>query len=246
MSNYFDNQTKWSWKNDGERVIVTTEHNHPKVHSHTMDITNVSIGEMIDNPGKVMGEAHRAVPHEYKENKPHESPNNNKVKENPKMGKREDFLERLKVDPETQAKIDQASKNHHNNNNSSKNTKNHESGRERGDDGPGREGRESGLKSGNKSNNNVSNMRADMKANSNINTAKSQLSKNGQAANHSGKTTSPTVTGNNSSGKTASTGNTGHGGSNGTSAGGHGSPGGTSGGGHGGPGGISGGGHGGH
>lgn len=44
MSNYFDNQTKWSWQNDGEKVIVTTEHSHPKVHTHTMDITNVPIG----------------------------------------------------------------------------------------------------------------------------------------------------------------------------------------------------------
>ena len=56
MSNYFDNQTKWSWQNDGEKVIVTTEHSYPKVHTHTMDITNVPIGEMIDNSGKVMGE----------------------------------------------------------------------------------------------------------------------------------------------------------------------------------------------
>ena len=68
MSNYFDNQTKWSWKNDGEKVMVTTEHSkNNKVHSHTLDITEVPIGEMVDNTGIVMGDAHRAASHDYKD-----------------------------------------------------------------------------------------------------------------------------------------------------------------------------------
>ena len=102
MSNYFDNQTKWSWQNDGEKVIVTTEHSYPKVHTHTMDITNVPIGEMIDNSGKVMGEAHRAVPHEYKDSKQNQNKNKNNGLENTLEGKEnmsskahQDFCESL-------------------------------------------------------------------------------------------------------------------------------------------------------
>lgn len=66
MSNYFDNQSTWSWHVDKNHVTVTIEHTYPKPHSHTLDVTNVPIGEMVDNPGKVMGQAHRAVSHDYK------------------------------------------------------------------------------------------------------------------------------------------------------------------------------------
>lgn len=64
MSNYFDNQDKWSWQISDKEVLVTTDHGN---HTHTMEITNVPIGEMVDHTGQVMGDAHRSVPHDFKE-----------------------------------------------------------------------------------------------------------------------------------------------------------------------------------
>lgn len=52
MSNYFDNQDKWSWQVDDDGVHVTTDHGD---HTHTLDVTNVPIGEMTDNTGQVNG-----------------------------------------------------------------------------------------------------------------------------------------------------------------------------------------------
>lgn len=64
MSNYFDNQDKWSWQISDNEVLVTTDHGD---HTHTMNITNVPIGEMVDHTGQVMGDAHRSVSHDFKE-----------------------------------------------------------------------------------------------------------------------------------------------------------------------------------
>ena len=64
MSNYFDNQDKWSWQVSDKEVLVTTDHGN---HTHTMDITNVPIGELADHTGQVMGDAHRAASHDFKE-----------------------------------------------------------------------------------------------------------------------------------------------------------------------------------
>lgn len=64
MSNYFDNQNKWSWQVSDKEVLVTTDHGN---HTHTIDITNVPIGEMADHTGQVMGDAHRAASHDFKE-----------------------------------------------------------------------------------------------------------------------------------------------------------------------------------
>ena len=44
MSNYFDNQDKWSWNISEKEVLVTTVHGN---HAHTLDIMNVPIGEII-------------------------------------------------------------------------------------------------------------------------------------------------------------------------------------------------------
>lgn len=63
MSNYFDNQDKWSWQISDKEVLVTTDHGD---HTHTMDVTNVPIGEMVDHTGQVMGDAHRAASHDFK------------------------------------------------------------------------------------------------------------------------------------------------------------------------------------
>lgn len=65
MSNYFDNQQKWSFNvTPGESVFVTTDHGD---HTHTLDISHVSIGDMEDNTGQVMGDAHREASHDFKE-----------------------------------------------------------------------------------------------------------------------------------------------------------------------------------
>lgn len=64
MSNYFDNQAKWSWQVSEKTVLVTTDHGS---HTHTMDVTNVPMDEMVEHSGKVMGDAHRSVPHDFKE-----------------------------------------------------------------------------------------------------------------------------------------------------------------------------------
>lgn len=63
MSNYFDNQPKWSWQVSDNKVLVTTDHGN---HTHTMEVTNVPIGEMVEHTGQVMGDAHRSVPHDFK------------------------------------------------------------------------------------------------------------------------------------------------------------------------------------
>ena len=69
MSDYFDNQSNWSWCiQDGKAVIVThhpPHHANDVYHSHTVDITNVQIGQ-LDDPGtvnEIMGNAHRAASH---------------------------------------------------------------------------------------------------------------------------------------------------------------------------------------
>lgn len=64
MANYFDNQDKWSWQISDKEVLVTTDHGD---HTHTMEVTNVPIGEMVENTGQVMGDAHRAASHDFKE-----------------------------------------------------------------------------------------------------------------------------------------------------------------------------------
>lgn len=63
MSNYFDNQKRWSWTCDGTSVKVETDHGD---HEHKLDITNVSIGDICENTGKIMGDAHRAASHDKK------------------------------------------------------------------------------------------------------------------------------------------------------------------------------------
>ena len=63
MSNYFDNQKSWSWTCDGTSVKVETDHGS---HTHTVDITHATIGDMYDNLGQIMGDAHRASSHDKK------------------------------------------------------------------------------------------------------------------------------------------------------------------------------------
>lgn len=64
MANYFDNQKSWSWNVTGDKAEVITDHG---THTHTLDLTEVSVGELADNTGQVMGDAHRAASHDFKE-----------------------------------------------------------------------------------------------------------------------------------------------------------------------------------
>lgn len=238
MSNYFDNQSQWSWRISEEGVFVTTDHGN---HTHTLEVTNISIGEMANQTGEVMGKAHRAAPHDYKDLKIITDRND---KGDLKMGDKQSFLDRIRVDDITKEKLNEVSKDYSQMQSTAKKTD--DGGRERGDDGPGKQGRESGLKSGSK----VEAMRMDMKAESN--TPKGQLSQNGKALPDSGQTSASISGGKAVSGNGVSVGGKGSSGGEGSSGGGHG----TSGGGHGGSAGgsgvsggghgVSGGGHGGH
>lgn len=64
MANYFDNQTNWSWNVTADKAEVITDHG---THTHTLDLTEVSVGDLADNTGQVMGDAHRAASHDFKE-----------------------------------------------------------------------------------------------------------------------------------------------------------------------------------
>lgn len=64
------------------------------------------------------------------------------------MSDKNSFRDSLRVDSETMAKLDNVSKNYSSKKSSTSKTEN-SGGRERGDEGPGRQGREPGYKSGN-------------------------------------------------------------------------------------------------
>ena len=63
MSNYFDNQSNWSWTVTNNSISVTTDHGD---HTHTLDLNNATFGDMLDNGDKTMGDAHRAASHDKK------------------------------------------------------------------------------------------------------------------------------------------------------------------------------------
>lgn len=170
MSNYFDNQSSYSWKVSQDSVLVTTDHGD---HTHTLDITNVPIGEIVDNTGKVMGEAHRAASHDYKASNISTEKENNGENN---MSERSTFLESLKVDRETQEKLQTVLKDYNSSERKGK-EKVEEGGRERGDDGPAKYGRESDLKATSK----VSKIRTDIKSNPNTNSMNGQTGKKGKA-----------------------------------------------------------------
>lgn len=132
MSNYFDNQKNgWEWHVTDNNAEVTTDH---VTHTHTLDLSKVTIGDITDNPGKTIGDAHRNTTHDYKT-----------AEEVKVMSKdRNGFLESIRYDEATIAKINEAFR-QHNTSTKSKSSIN-DGGRERGDEGPGNHGREGGLK----------------------------------------------------------------------------------------------------
>jgi hypothetical protein len=85
MSNYFDNQEKWSWQISEKGVYVTTDHGD---HTHTLQVTDVPVCEMNDNTGQVMGDAHRFASHDFKESAEVENTNTeeNTEEENTNIG----------------------------------------------------------------------------------------------------------------------------------------------------------------
>ncbi|MCD8146020.1 MAG: hypothetical protein LUD84_01875 [Clostridiales bacterium] len=174
MSNYFDNQSNWSWNVSDGKAEVVTHHTNPKPHSHTLDVTNVSIGEMMENPGNVMGEAHRAASHDYV------TTENSGGKES-EMAEKGSFLDSIRCDDATIARTNEVARNFSQKQVNAKG-KADEGGRERGDDGPGKQGRESGAYKGSS---HVSAIRADMTTGK---TASPSQGKGGQAA---GKSAAP-------------------------------------------------------
>ena len=63
MSNYFDNQDRWSWTVTDESVLVKTDHG---THTHTLNLTDSKFGDLVENGGKTLGDAHRSVSHDPK------------------------------------------------------------------------------------------------------------------------------------------------------------------------------------
>ena len=136
MSNYFDNQPNWAWSIHDGKAFITTDHGS---HSHTLDVSKASIGELADpkSSGKVLGDAHRAATHDKK------TPNLNAEGEGMS---RSSFLDSLRVDARTQAELMNVSKNFKAEAKTTAKGKDQDGGRERGDEGPGSHGRDSGNK----------------------------------------------------------------------------------------------------
>lgn len=247
-SNYLDNDSnsKWEWHIDNEKVEIVTRHDHPKEHEHHADVTKVPIGEMVDNPDPIIGQAHRNSAHYYKDGKirPSENTNIEKDAKNMSYGK------------EHQAFVESLNPANYRGETGLTNTGAKKTSSE--DDGKGQRALDHPKGKNDKA---VKQMRSDMKNDSKIKDAKDAKANVTKAQNVSPKgaegksgtnTVSKSTNGNGSKGgnTTGGKGNTGIGkggastGGKGGSPGGHGTPGGNSGG-HGGGLGSSGGGHGG-
>lgn len=70
MSNYFDNNAgKFKWEigsTDGIVTSVKVRVDHGD-HTHTLDLTKAKLGDLVDAPNRVFGDAHRATSHDKKE-----------------------------------------------------------------------------------------------------------------------------------------------------------------------------------
>ncbi|MBR3517877.1 MAG: hypothetical protein IKO10_16365 [Lachnospiraceae bacterium] len=67
MSDYFDNESNAnaSWNVTDDKVEYVVDHGD---HTHSLDLTSVTLEEMYENTNQVMGDAHRAASHDYKDN----------------------------------------------------------------------------------------------------------------------------------------------------------------------------------
>lgn len=132
MSNYFDNQRKWAWTVSDGQVEVTTDHG---THTHTLDLNKTTIGDIAKNTGQVMGDAHRAASHDFKEK------GEQKMNEDAKAFR--DSL-RVQVDEKAMKMLTEKAQNAEKNRS---NTQNKDyGGRELGEEGPGNLGRASEYK----------------------------------------------------------------------------------------------------
>lgn len=224
-SNYLDNDsnTGWSWQVDGDKALIITKHDHPKEHEHRLDVTDIPVGEIVDHPDYIIGKAHRVSAHYYADGTVKKS-KNSKGKELTDMSSskaHQAFAESLnpKNYGNENAPTDHGIK-------SASQEKSGEGGRERGDEGPGREGRAPEFKG--KENTNISNMRAFMKTGSEGRGITSQQGKGSKGIDGAGKTAVSVMSGNAHAGESGG----GIGGHGGTSGGGHGIGGGNNGAGH--------------
>lgn len=151
MSNYFDNQTSWEWHVSDNNTEVFTDHGN---HTHTLNLSGISISQLASDTGRIMGNAHRASTHDFK---------TNDNKEKTDMANRSEFLKQLKVDNHTLDKLNDVIRNYNSNAVQASKVKETSSGRERADDGPHKQGREADLKASS-SPSKVTSMKADMAA----------------------------------------------------------------------------------
>lgn len=65
MSNYFANKNNQNAEIQvrENKVYVAVVHGN---HTHTLDITNATAEDLLNNPGKVFGDAHRKSTHDKK------------------------------------------------------------------------------------------------------------------------------------------------------------------------------------
>ena len=63
MSNYFDNQNRWSWTVTDKSAKVETDHGS---HTHSVDVSKATLEAMYNNGGRTMGDAHRSTTHDKK------------------------------------------------------------------------------------------------------------------------------------------------------------------------------------
>lgn len=64
MNNYFDNQTSWEWHVSDNNTEVFTDHGN---HTHTLNLSGISISQLASDTGRIMGNAHRASTHDFKQ-----------------------------------------------------------------------------------------------------------------------------------------------------------------------------------
>ncbi len=65
MSNYFDNKNnqKNEWKVTDTNAKIVVDHGS---HTHSLDLTNATAGQMLNDSNRTLGDAHRAASHDKK------------------------------------------------------------------------------------------------------------------------------------------------------------------------------------
>ena len=65
MSNYFSNKNNQNaeFSVTKDKVTLTVDHGN---HTHSLDLTNITAEELLNNPGEALGNAHRNAAHDKK------------------------------------------------------------------------------------------------------------------------------------------------------------------------------------